>query len=334
MQFWTEISQPVVPFRLDYSHPVGLMGSCFADNIGNKLSQIWWPSLVNPLGITYNPISLFTQIGWVLEKGQPSSNRWIKQDEKWVHLDLHTKFSGPSRNELEEQIENVILKTHAFLSTARILVISLGSSVVFEYREDGQVVSNCHKIPSSQFEKRTLSVQEIIGSGNEIISAMLKKYSDLHLIFTVSPVRHTRHGLSQNNLSKSILLQCVHAWAEQSDRVQYFPSYELMMDVLRDYRWYADDLIHPNSQAVDYIFEFFKKTWVSSHAIDLMKKIGKLRSSMMHHSSHAESKAHLIHKEHTLQRVNDFVTAHPKINDSEASSYLSNPDAWHQGKLP
>lgn len=266
MKFRTEIEAVKSNHRISISQRVLMLGSCFTDNIGSRLDMDGFKVIHNPLGPLYNPVSIANCIKRALGRQYYSADELVQGPNGYHCLDYASRYSGDNRDEVTdhvnrdfgnvaESIDNPDLQT---------LVITFGSAFVFE--RHGAVVGNCHKFPAPEFERRLLSVSEIVGLWSSIIESLP---TNIHIIFTVSPIRHLADGLHGNEISKATLLLAVdQLCTSYAGRAEYFPSYEIMIDDLRDYRFYASDMKHPSEVAVDYIYDFFLNTYTTRQTQD------------------------------------------------------------------
>ena len=233
------------------------MGSCFSENIGSYLNQYQFNTNINPFGIIYNPVSIFGNLRSIIDKKIYLTDDLKYYNELYLSIDHHGKFSGINKNEVLETINSSIEKASADFNESKYIILTLGTSIVYQYLETKNIVANCHKIPNTAFEKRMLKIEEIKNAYNEIKTALKDKI----ILFTVSPVRHWRDGAVENQRSKSILTESVHQLITENSNCFYFPAYEIMMDELRDYRYYTEDMLHPNTTAIKYIWQRFCETY-------------------------------------------------------------------------
>ena len=297
---------------IDYQSNVLLLGSCFSENIGNQLNYFKFQSTQNPFGILFHPKAIENLITNTSNKKVYSSDDLIYQNEIWHSFDAHSSLSSASENELLNKLNVAISLTNKKIKEASHIVITLGTSWVYRYIETDTIVANCHKIPQKKFLKELLSVSEISESLARSISLIKSVNSDAALIFTVSPVRHLKDGFIENTQSKSHLIAAIHTLVNEQD-VSYFPSYEIMMDELRDYRFYAEDMIHPNKTAINYIWRKFIDTWFSEETKSIMKEIDEIQKGLLHRPFHEDSKLHqqfllkLEQKKSSLQERLPFI---------------------------
>lgn len=249
MKLQTIVDIAPSPWKIGYEDGILMVGSCFSDEIGAQLTQRAMQVNCNPFGTLYNPLS----IAQALTKTEMPE--LIQHEGLWHAMSHHGSFSRPTREEAEQAVQASIATMQQALQEASVVIVTFGTAWVYEM--NGEIVGNCHKLPESCFTRRRLSVEEIVAAWKPV----LERYPDKNWLFTVSPIRHIKDGLHENQLSKATLLQAVEAISHQPSAVSYFPSYEIMLDELRDYRFYADDLVHPSSLAVNYIFERFIDTF-------------------------------------------------------------------------
>ena len=297
---------------IDYQSNILLLGSCFSENIGDKLSYFKFQSTQNPFGILFHPKAIENLITNTSNKKVYSSDDLIYQNEIWHSFDAHSSLSSASENELLNKLNVAISLTNKKIKEASHIVITLGTSWVYRYIETDTIVANCHKIPQKKFLKELLSVSEISESLARSISLIKSINSDAAVIFTISPVRHLKDGFIENTQSKSHLIAAIHTLVNEQD-VSYFPSYEIMMDELRDYRFYAEDMIHPNKTAINYIWRKFIDTWFSEETKSIMKEIDEIQKGLLHRPFHEDSKLHqqfllkLEQKKSSLQERLPFI---------------------------
>ena len=254
MKLQTIVDIPASPWKVGYEDKILMLGSCFSDEIGEQMKQRYLHVTCNPFGTLYNPLSIAQAINY---KSQITNYELplVEYDGLWHSMAHHGSFSRATKEEAEEAVTDSNETMQRALSEATVVIVTFGTAWVYEM--NGEVVANCHKMPDSWFSRRRLSVEEIVATWKPI----LEQYQDKHWIFTVSPIRHIKDGLHENQLSKATLLMAVEAISHQHSAVSYFPSYEILLDELRDYRFYADDLVHPSSLAVKYIWERFVDTF-------------------------------------------------------------------------
>jgi hypothetical protein len=282
MHFRTEIQVAPSPFNLTHKDDIFLMGSCFTENIGVKLEHFGFNPFSNPYGITFNPLSLAQQLQEILRQKQYSEDELLSFKNQHLSLQHHSSFNHTIVDEILNNINENIEKAHHKLKSAKVLFLSLGSSWVWRYNTSGKLVNNCHKIPTSEFTKEILSADEITQAFDEVLAEIKDFNTNLKVVFTVSPVRHWRHGATENSRSKAILLNAVHRLNDNFSFLDYFPSYEIMMDDLRDYRFYTDDMLHPSAKAIEYIWQKFGDAFFTPKTQEANKLVDKVRSMETH----------------------------------------------------
>lgn len=275
---------------IDYNSKVLLIGSCFAENIGEKLKYFKFQSTVNPFGIMFHPKAIEILIENAINAKKYTEDDIFFHDERWHCFDAHSKLSDPSKDSLIEELNKQTRLTTQQLNDSTHIIITLGTAWVYKFIESKQIVANCHKVPQKQFKKEILSVDEIVNSLENIERLIRLKNPDIQIIYTVSPVRHLKDGFIENNQSKSHLITAIHQ--QMSSNSSYFPSYEIMMDELRDYRFYAEDMIHPNRTAINYIWNKFQKIWISSEASLTMTEVEQIQNGLQHKPFNPNSNSH------------------------------------------
>lgn len=304
MQLQTKVHIPPTNIQISHQHHIFCLGSCFATHMFDMFQKYWFHTKINPCGITYNPISMAKQIGWLLYEQDISDP--VHVQEQWIPFDFHGSF----RRESLEQTQK-ICKTHfdiyrSFFSQSTIDIYTFGTSFVYEYR--GEIVNNCHKIPSKFFEReRLLTIDEILDNWSPMLEDMQSKFPKKQIILTLSPVRHTRNGLVGNSVSKSIVRTCIHELT-QFPNVHYFPSYEIMLDELRDYRFYKDDMLHPTNLTIAYMWNIFLTHYMTTETQNILAEIYKIEKMKDHRFMNASQEEktqyleNIIKKESSLRK--------------------------------
>lgn len=268
------------------------MGSCFTENIGNKMVDLKLPALVNPFGVLYNPVSVRQSLEIILDKRNFEAKDLGFFNDQWFSFYHDTEFSNPDKQECLNTINKRLDYAREHLKSAEYLIITFGTAWVYEYIESGKVVSNCHKIPAKEFNRFKLGVEDIFVQWAKLLNRMEDYNPDLKIIFTVSPVRHWKDGAVQNQLSKSTLILAIQQLLKIFDNIEYFPAYEIMMDDLRDYRFYADDMLHPSKVAIDYIWEQFSETYFNKETAQIIKEVNKIILAENHRPLNPNTKNH------------------------------------------
>jgi len=274
---------------IDYNSKVILLGSCFSDNIGKKLRYHKFQSVLNPFGILFHPKAIESVIKNAITKKEYTEEDVFFFNERWQSFTTHSKLSASSKEEALNQLNQASALINTALKSSTHIIITLGTSWVYRFLASGKIVANCHKVPQHKFKKELLPITEINKSISSIISLVRKVNPNINFIFTISPVRHLRDGFIENQQSKSHLISALHQIIKNQKNIFYFPSYEIMMDELRDYRFYKEDMIHPNQIAINYIWEKFYENWLSDEAIDLKKQVIKIQRGLEHKPFNTDS---------------------------------------------
>lgn len=269
-------------FDITYESSVLTLGSCFAENIGSKMKQVYFNAVINPFGVLYNPVSIKNSVELLLENKQFTLNNLFENKDLWHSFSCSSLFSDVSAEKCLMKMNDSFQIASKFLQKTDVLLITFGTAWVFEEKMSGGVVSNCHKLPASHFNRRRLSVDEIVDDYTSLINRLNSIFPSIQLVFSVSPIRHWKDGAHENNVSKSILLLAVEILQKKFVNVQYFPAYEIQLDELRDYRFYASDMFHPSDVAVEYIWQKFSETYFSDKTLAIKKELEQLAVALVH----------------------------------------------------
>ncbi len=299
---------------IDYHSKIFLLGSCFSENIEEKFAYLKFQSAKNPFGILFHPKAIERLISEAINQKTYTEKELFFSNERWHCFDAHSQLSTPLKHELLDKLNNAITSTKDLLKKSTHIVITLGTSWVYRFTESNLIVANCHKVPQHKFVKELLSVDQITKSLDIIISLIKRVNPSANFIFTVSPVRHLKDGFVENQLSKSNLISALHHVKMIYDKTFYFPSYEIMMDELRDYRFYKEDMIHPNTIALDYIWEKFSESWISNESLVITQQIMKIQKSLEHKPFNPESKEHLKFVESVQKQIKKVQEKYPEIS--------------------
>lgn len=292
MELQTKISLSTEDNQIDYESELVLLGSCFSENIGKKFEYFKFRSLQNPFGIMFHPKAIENLITKSINQETYSDADIFFHNEQWHCFDSHSDLSSGSKEDLLKKLNDGLENTSQQLTRSTHVVITLGTAWVYRHLERNIIVSNCHKIPQKEFKKELLAIDTITNILKNSISALKSVNDKIEIIFTISPVRHLRDGFLENQRSKAHLISAVHKIIDESD-ASYFPSYEIMMDELRDYRFCEVDMIHPNQQAIDYIWEKFKTVRVSEKAYPTMEEVVAIQKGLKHRPFMPNSEEHL-----------------------------------------
>lgn len=286
MDFRTTISPGKPMPIIRHSRPVVMMGSCFTDNIGQRLADAMFDVTINPWGVMYNPVSIAREISYILRKETIPPFSIVNREERYYSLYLHSKLSGSTIEELTSNVLDQENEVYGKISTASAMVITFGSATLYRHISTGTIAGNCHKIPAKEFEIERLDTEKALALWINTIDSLLEINPDISIIFTVSPIRYKAYGLHSSTLDKARLLilidQIQQHYAHLGNKITYFPAYEIMMDDLRDYRFYAADMIHPSDVAVDYIFDIFSHQYCSEKTLSFARECISLTKRQKH----------------------------------------------------
>ncbi len=314
MHFRTKIEIPTTKFKISHHTKITCLGSCFAEHIGEKLMNHKMDILCNPTGIIYNPASLANTIDRaIINKDINEDNLFIQQG-RWVHYDFHSSMSSSDKHKTTNTINTEIHKLYRQLIGSDVLIISLGTAFVFKLIDNKSIVNNCHKMPNTLFERVILSLTEVKSKLEDIINKLIEINPKLNIITTISPVRHIRDGLIQNQRSKSTLHLAIQELNDKYEQLYYFPSYEILLDELRDYRYYDRDMLHPSKVAIDYIWDLFSTEFFSDKTIQLNKKIQAIKNAMEHRPFNPNSNEHKEFKESQLKKIETLLKEEKTLN--------------------
>jgi hypothetical protein len=288
MQFQTHTEIPNYPFRISHNSSILMLGSCFSEHIAKKLQRLWFQVLNNPFGITYNPLSIASQLKDIQSNRQIQKTELQQHQEIWSHPDFHGYFSDPSNERALNKMNEAINNAHAF-NKQQPSIIFLSPGTAHIWTRNNKLINNCHKLPGHLFESNKLDLEK---TKDQFYSFFESQPIENQYVWTISPVRHVRQGFIENNRSKAILHLLVEALVKAFNNHHYFPSYELIMDDLRDYRFFDRDLIHPNDLAIDYVFEKFQQTFFSEETKKLTDEIDQFEKAKAHKALYPESKSH------------------------------------------
>ena len=311
MNFFTHIEIAPLGKKIDHSGKIFSIGSCFAQNMAERLECAKFHTTSSPTGILFNPESIAASIE------RMASGRGITQEElrfatdHWFSFDFHSSFSSADKEQAIIAMQSALDKGAEALKQADTLIVTFGTAWVYRLKESGIVVANCHKQPQSLFERTMLSAEEIAARWSELLRTTLK---GKRVIFTVSPIRHLGDGLEQNSLSKATLRVAIAQIMKHAENASYFPSFEIMNDELRDYRFYAEDMIHPSPLAIDYIWQRFSVAAFSAQTLELIGRIEKIQRAASHRPFDAQSQSHKTFCRKQLGEIDEILQHHPTLD--------------------
>jgi hypothetical protein len=338
MDFMLNIDLPKADTVINHQHKILSVGSCFTEHIGNALKELKFDVLQNPNGILFDPVSVCSSLVSYIGNEQYGEDDLFCLNELWHSWRHHSRFSGIDKHGVISGINASQTTAHHFLKEADWLIITLGSS--FSYRlvtgaadnaalfqnlpSGAGGVANCHRAPAQWFQKHLLAIDETVATLDNAIHQLFRFNPKLHIIFTISPVRHIRDGVVENNRSKARLLEAVHHLVGKFNKLYYFPAYELVIDVLRDYRFYDIDLVHPNYAATQVVLEHFLKAHTSAETLQLIEELKKIITARKHRSQFPTTSAHRHFLKTHLQKAKTLQQMHPHLNLQQEIAYFEN----------
>jgi len=287
--FRTEVKFPQSEWKINYQSQMMAFGSCFAENIGEKLQNAYFKINTNPFGVLFNPVSVLQSVDYLLNDKIFDENDIFNHSSLWHSFSHSSKFSAVSPLDTLLNINEKLQQARNDFQNTDILIFTFGTAWIYEYAETGQTVANCHKLPANNFIRRRLSVEEIVENFLALLEKITNKCSEIKFVFTVSPVRHFKDGAVENSLSKATLLLAVNKIVKHCKSAVYFPSYEIVNDELRDYRFYASDMLHPSDTAIDYIWQRFSETFFTAETNILRQRLEQFFASKSHRPLHPDT---------------------------------------------
>ncbi|MFZ4456638.1 MAG: GSCFA domain-containing protein [Bacteroidales bacterium] len=311
MQLQTPVALPFASSPIGYEDKILLMGSCFAENIGAKLVANKFRTDVNPFGVLYNPLSLKSALNDLLQDRIFTADDLFEHQGIYRSFSHHSSFSSDKKETTLHEINERAKQSSAWLKSCTQLIVTFGTASTYYLKENEIVVSNCHKLPESQFIRKRVDVEIVVSEWCSLINNLKCSNPDLKILFTVSPIRHWRDGAHENQLNKATLLLAIDKLVAEFDFCSYFAAYELVMDELRDYRFYAEDMIHPSDQAVDYIWECFCESQISEESRLIMKEWIDLQKALFHRPFHPQTETHKRFLEQNLTKLEQLSKKSP-----------------------
>lgn len=326
MEFQVPIQIPTLTKPISYKDKLLLIGSCFTEHIGSKLEELKFSILQNPNGILFDPQSIASSLVSYIQNRQYTEDDLFHLNELWQSWQHHSRFSGIDKKAVLDRINQSQQRAHEFLKTANWLVITPGTA--FSYRltpasPGSGPVANCHRAPAAWFDKHLMTIEEINSAFDNCLHQLFRFNPSLQVIFTVSPVRHTRDGVIDNNRSKARLIEVVHNLVNKFDRLYYFPAYELVIDVLRDYRFYDIDLVHPNYQGTQFVLEKFMQHCVDESSRALSEEVQKLVIARKHKAFQPETQAHKKFLQSHWEKAQSLQKQYPFLDLKEEIEYFA-----------
>jgi hypothetical protein len=308
--------------QLSYQDSLLSIGSCFAQNLGQQLQQQLYDILINPFGVLYNPSSIASSLEHLLGAYFFEAKDLLPHHDAWHSLQHHSSFSNANQQLALTNINKSLQQARKQLQKTRCLFLTFGTAWVYIWKDSGQVVSNCHHFPATRFERQRLSVEQIVETFLELLPALKARFNALEIILTISPIRHLKDGFVENQVSKATLVLAVQQLVEQLEYCHYFPAYELLLDDLRDYRYYDQDLVHPNALAIEYIWQAFEQAHLSSQEQQLRQKVAKLQQAAQHRPRQINSPAHQQFVQQQLQQLENIASQLPKARYKQLKAHF------------
>ncbi|MCU0473940.1 MAG: GSCFA domain-containing protein [Bacteroidales bacterium] len=322
MEFRTTFRIPPSSSKITYNDPVMFIGSCFATSIGKQFEAGHMPVMINPSGTVYNPVSVSNTLQTI------TSGKIYKKEDLhyynglWLSFDHYTDFSSEDAEQTISKINNQTGIAGKFLAGAHFLFITFGTARVFRWNRTGKIVSNCHKIPAAEFTHELLSVNDAVSLWNDQLQRLHSLYPALKVVFTISPVRHWKDSAHGNQVSKSVLFLTIEELLKHPSCPGYFPAYELLMDDLRDYRFYDDDLLHPSAEAVGYIWDAFSECWFDTKTSELWKEVNKITKALSHRIAPDAGREIKIFAGRMISAIDKIYTEHSGLNLEKERNYF------------
>lgn len=318
MKLQTEIPLNPEQNQIDYSSKILLLGSCFSENIGGKFDYYKFQNLQNPFGIIFNPVSIEKLIIRAIDNVPFLEEDIFQHNGIWKCFEAHSELSSLEKTEFLNNLNSGLKNLREALFSATHIIFTYGTSWVYRHLDSDEIVANCHKIPQHNFTKELLSIEEISKSIQNIFSKISEINPSAIVISTVSPVRHIKDGFVENSISKAHLLSAINNFKNQKPSIfnrkcHYFPSFEIMMDELRDYRFYTEDLLHPNKTAIEIIWQKFSQVWISSQTKTLQREIESIQNGLLHRPFNPQSEEHLQFSKKLQQKMASLKKLFPHI---------------------
>ena len=313
MKLQTRIPLKPELHQIDYESRILLMGSCFSENIGERLTFYKFQALVNPFGIVFHPIAIEKLVTRAINEDLYTEADLIFQNEQWHCFEVHSSLSHTQKDDLLICLNEKLKQLREYLLTVTHIIFTYGTAWAYRYIETDAIVANCHKIPQKKFLKELLSVEEVSASIENTLTLIKDINPQVKFVHTISPVRHLKDGFVENSISKAHLIAGLQELIAPRNYIYYFPAYEIMMDELRDYRFYNEDMVHPNKTAITIIWEQFKLVWTATETEELQKEIAVIQTGLLHRPFNPESVAHQLFLKKLQERINAIQLQIPTV---------------------
>lgn len=314
MLYYTSVDIPNPPKTISHQEPIMLMGSCFSTHIAQKLKWHLFNVLDNPFGVLYNPASIEQAISIIKEKKRITANHFFLEDDVYKSFYFHSQWASTNLKLLLDKVNKMIFDAHQFLLQSKWVFITLGTAYVYELKENNEVVANCHKQNAQRFNHRMLSVDEVADKLKKIYRNIIDLSPNANIVFTVSPVRHLKQGAHLNQISKSTLLLAIDVLLSEYQQAYYFPSYEIFMDELRDYRYYANDMLHPSELGIEHVWNRFSQLYFDHQTHALNTQIKEIKTALEHRPLFPESKSYIRFQEQLEQKIKELKAKAPYLH--------------------
>jgi hypothetical protein len=322
MKLQTVVPIPTPDFKISHSDKILSIGSCFAQNMATSFLDRKFQIISNPFGIIYNPLSISNGLGILLSKKDFQQTDLFHYNEQWHSFDHHSSFSNADFAAALSNIQEKINRGHQQLITSNLLILTLGTAYVYFEQPHQRPVANCHKLPANHFDKQLISVETTINALKNALQAIQAQNSSLQTIITISPIRHIRDGFVENQQSKATLILTVKQLIEELDKIYYFPSYEIVLDELRDYRFYNTDMVHLSDTALEYVWQKFENTFFEQTTLKTNQQFLKLKKAMQHRPFNPQSKQHQQFLAHQLEIIKKLEVQYPNLDFSTEKAYF------------
>lgn len=326
MDFILPFKGATSPNKIFYEQYLMFIGSCFTEEMGERLKSVKFNVLQNPNGILYDPLSIASALHSYLESAQITEDEIFEYNDLFHSWNHHSAFSGAEPESVVAKINHSLAQAHDSLLRTNWLFITFGTAYYYKLKANQQSVANCHKLPSDTFEKYLVEIGEAFEAIQDAVRNIHNVNAACRIVLTVSPVRHVKDGVIENSRSKARLIEICHLLATSDERINYFPSYELVIDVLRDYRFFKKDLVHVNESGVDFIFNKFCNAYFDPETLKLMKQVEAIKLAMEHEPFYPESQAHKHFLRHQLQQIKNLMATNPSFDFSQEIKYFSVSD--------
>ena len=313
--FQTKVEIPLSEIKISFEDHIMTLGSCFAENIGKKMENVYFEVDINSFGVLFNPVSIKNSLELLVQNKTFTKDDIFEYKSLWQSFSHSSLFTDSTSEKCLNKINSRLYTAREFFRDTKVILITFGTAWVFEDKKSGRVVSNCHKLPASEFTRRRLTVAEIVDDYKILIQKIKALLPNLQIIFSVSPIRHWKDGAHENNISKSTLLLAIDELQKEIENVHYFPAYEIQMDELRDYRFYAADMLHPSDVAVDYIWNRFSDTYFTRQTVEIKKRLEQLNADLSHRPIHPDSTEYKSFLKNATMRRDELIVNYPFLSN-------------------